>query len=103
MRNKTENKYSEIDEGYSVENNISIPNVIKIVQVPVPAPIEFINISVKIEITLNEYISQHNRNRNLDNVIRKWFFANNKTNPNPKKSKEEWDTVINSFYNETEK
>jgi hypothetical protein len=54
-------------------------------------------------ITLNEYLSRYNRKRILDNVIRKWFFANNKNNPNPKKSKEEWDKILQSFYNETDK
>jgi hypothetical protein len=54
-------------------------------------------------ITLNEYLSRHNRNRILDNIIRKWFFHNNKNNPNPKKSKEEWDSVMKSFQNETDK
>jgi|GEM_PF-3101319 hypothetical protein len=54
-------------------------------------------------ISLNEYLAKHNRNRKLDNVIRKWFLINNRNNPNPRKTKEEWDKIMESFQNETAK
>lgn len=52
-------------------------------------------------ITFNEYLSIYNRNRVLDNVLKKWFSKIDNTNP--KKSKSEWDILIEVFYNETEK
>ncbi|MFA5196075.1 MAG: hypothetical protein WC401_09795 [Bacteroidales bacterium] len=52
-------------------------------------------------ISLNQYLSFYNRKRVLDNVIRKWFMSQDKTNP--KKTKQEWEEIINRFHNETEK
>lgn len=53
------------------------------------------------EISLNEYLASFNKNRVLDKVITKWFQRKDKNNP--KKSKEKWDNLLKSFYNETEK
>lgn len=53
------------------------------------------------KISLNEYLSSHNRKKNLDDVIRKWYLIKDKTNPS--KTKEDWDRVINEFFGETEK
>lgn len=52
-------------------------------------------------ISLNEYVSKHNSQRVLDNVIKYWFSL--KDNSNPKKTKEEWDEIINMFHKETER
>lgn len=53
------------------------------------------------KISLNEYLSLYNRQRVLDNVIKKWFF---RIDPlNPKKTKEEWDKLLFQFHNETER
>jgi len=53
----------------------------------------------KVEVmTLNQYLSKYNRKRVLDNVIRQWYSKID--NMNPSKSKEQWDKIINDFYNE---
>lgn len=52
-------------------------------------------------ISLNEYCSKYNSQRVLDNVIKSWFSL--RDNSNPKKTKEEWDEIINMFHNETER
>ena len=52
-------------------------------------------------ISLNEYLSKFNRERVLDNVIKKWYFK--KDTSNPMKKKIEWDKIIYSFHNETER
>jgi len=51
--------------------------------------------------TLNEYLSNFSRNRNLDNVITKWHQR--QQYQNIKKTKNEWDIIITNFFNETEK
>jgi len=87
MRNKiNENKNFDFETSPEINSrNISLPKP----SIPI--------------ISLNEYLSRHNRKRILDNVIRKWFLQNNRINPNPKKTKEEWDKIMESFQNETEK
>jgi hypothetical protein len=52
------------------------------------------------KISLNQYLAVYNRKRILDKVIRTWF--NRIDNTNPKKTKEEWDQIINKFHTETE-
>lgn len=52
------------------------------------------------KITLNEYLSNYNRNRNLDGIFKKWFFKKDRSNPI--KTKEEWDILIKKFFTETE-
>lgn len=52
------------------------------------------------KITLNEYLSNYNRNRTLDSVLKKWFLKKDRSNP--LKTKEEWDVLIEKFFTETE-
>lgn len=59
------------------------------------------NLFKKDTISLNEYLSKYNGKRVLDNIIRKWYFKKNNTNP--KKTKVEWDKLIEEFHNETER
>ena len=47
------------------------------------------------------YLANHNRQRNLDKVLLKWFMRHDNTNP--EKSKESWDEEIQKFFSETEK
>jgi len=65
-------------------------------------PIKKIEPKVVIKgITLNEYLSLHNRKRKLDGVIKKWYFQKDKLNS--KREKTAWDKIIQKFFNETEK
>jgi hypothetical protein len=57
-------------------------------------------IATKTTMTLNEYLSKHNRQRVLDTVIKKWYLKKNQTNP--LKEKKEWDEILKNFHNETE-
>lgn len=50
---------------------------------------------------LDKYLSNHSPNRHLDKVIIKWFLNLN-GNAYCDKSKEDWDGIIHSFFNETE-
>lgn len=50
-------------------------------------------------INLNEYLASFNRNRNLDNVLKKWFSRIDSSNPS--KTKFEWDNLIRQFEQET--
>lgn len=52
-------------------------------------------------ISLNEFLSKYNGQRILDNIIRKWYFK--KDGSNPKKTIVEWSELINEFHNETER
>lgn len=52
------------------------------------------------KITLNEYLSNFNKQRVLDNIIRKWYFKKDKLNPT--KTKEQWDKIMYEFHNETD-
>jgi len=56
---------------------------------------------IKNTISLNEYLSKHNRERVLDNILRKWYFKKDRSNP--RKTKEEWDKIIFIFHNEVER
>lgn len=49
-------------------------------------------------ITLNEYLANHSRNRNLDNPIALWYQR--KDPMNTLRKKEEWDKIIAKFYAE---
>lgn len=50
---------------------------------------------------LHEYLSQHSSKRNVDKVIIRWYTRN--YNDNLNRSKEDWDKIVESFFNETEK
>ncbi len=53
------------------------------------------------KITLNEYLSNYSRNRNLDRIIISWY---RKINPNnPKFEKIAWDKIIDKFNGEIAK
>jgi hypothetical protein len=52
------------------------------------------------KITLNQYLSVFNRDRKMDKIFIKWFQKKDKSNPS--KKKEDWDKIINYFWNETE-
>ena len=51
--------------------------------------------------TLDEYLSNFSKNRKIDTVIKKWYQK--KQVLNVSKSQEQWDRIIQEFYNETEK
>jgi len=51
-------------------------------------------------ITLSGYLSTYNRQRNLDKVITSWYVK--KYNDNKKRSIVDWESIIQSFFNETE-
>jgi hypothetical protein len=51
--------------------------------------------------TLEKYLSNHSKHRNIDKVIVKWF-ARNFGAEFCEKSKEDWDTVIEQFFGEVE-
>jgi len=53
---------------------------------------------VETEITLNEYLANHSRNRNLDNPITLWYQK--KDPQNTRKTKEDWDKIISKFMSE---
>lgn len=48
------------------------------------------------KISLNEYLTSFSIHRKQDKVIQKWYQAKDPTNP--KKTKDEWDIIINSFF-----
>ena len=53
------------------------------------------------QINLNQYLANFFQyNRNLDKVVVKWFMK--KDIRNPKKTRSEWDIIVESFINETE-
>lgn len=51
-----------------------------------------------ITITLNEYLANHSRKRNLDNAIILWYRK--KDQKNTSRTKEDWDRIIAKFYSE---
>lgn len=53
------------------------------------------------KITLNEYLSEYSKKRNMDKIIKNWY--QNKEKMNVSKSKNEWDQIVEEFYNETDK
>jgi len=58
-------------------------------------------VPAELVISLNEFLSKHNGQRSLDNIIRKCFT---KKDPlNPKKTISEWSKLIEEFHNETER
>jgi hypothetical protein len=58
-------------------------------------------ISVEGGITLNSYLSNHSTQRNLDKIIISWYQKNDGSNP--KLLKEQWDSIIKTFHDETER
>jgi hypothetical protein len=51
--------------------------------------------------TLNEYLSNFSKNRNLDKIIISWYRKKNQFNPSCKK--EFWDKTIKEFNEEVVK
>ena len=49
-------------------------------------------------ITLNEYLANYSRKRNLDPIITKWYQRIDAVNT--KRAKEEWDRIIKKFMSE---
>ena len=52
-------------------------------------------------ITLDEYLANNSKKRNLDGIIKKWFIK--KEPMNVKKTEAEWKKLISDFSSETEK
>ena len=50
------------------------------------------------KLSINEFLSNHSRQRNLDGVFKGWFYR--KDNSNPKKTVEEWQKILDQFYKE---
>jgi len=52
------------------------------------------------KISLNEYLAENSRMRNLDGTISKWYRRQYKTTS--PKTKSEWDAIVSKFFNEVE-
>lgn len=46
-------------------------------------------------ISIDEYLSNFSKKRNVDNIFKKWFISID--NRNPKKIKNEWDILFEKF------
>lgn len=51
------------------------------------------------KMNINEYLSNYSKKRNLDSIFINWFHA--KDSSNPRKTKSEWDYLLQLFYKET--